>query len=147
MSYEYSEAAKVLDEDVPLVTAETLLLICKEIDEDTPDAETESFIADAHTLVCSLLDGWGVAATLLTLIEKNLAAHFAALTYPSTQKEGLGPLSASYALKVGMGLEATRYGQTAVALDPTGELKNFSEGKGKRRVSMYSLGSGILTTE
>ena len=147
MSYTYSEAAKVLDEDVPLVTVEMLLLICKEIDTDTPDAETESFIADAHTLVCSLLDGWGVVTSLLTLIEKNLAAHFAALTYPSTLRETLGPMSSAYALKVGMGLEATRYGQTAVALDPTGKLKDFSDGKGKKSVVMYSIGSGILTTE
>ena len=145
-SYTYNEDAKVLIEDEPLVTAEILLLICKEIDEDTPEAEVASFIADGHTLVCSLLDGWGIATTLLTLIEKNLAAHFAALTYPSTLKEGLGPMSASYALKVGLGLEATRFGQTALALDPTGQLKEFSDGKGKRPVNMRSIGSGILAT-
>ena len=144
MSYTYSESAKVLDEDTPLVDRDDLLLVCKEIDEDTPEAETTAFIADAHTLMCALLDGWGVPSSILTLIEKQLAAHFAALTYPSTVREGLGPLSTSYSLKAGMGLEASRYGQTALALDPTGVLKDFSDGNRKRPVIVRSIGSGIL---
>ena len=147
MSYSYSEAAKTLEADVPLIDRDALLIVCKEIDEDTPEAETESFIADAHTTVCTLLDGFGIPAGLLSLIEKQLAAHFAVLAYPSTQRENFGPMGRSFSVKAGEGLNATRYGSTAVSLDPTGTLKRFSDGKGQRGVVMRSLGNGILVPE
>ena len=148
MPYTYSSAAAVLDIETPLVTRADLLLVCKEIDETTPEDETTAFIADAHTLVATLIDGYGIPTALLTLIEKNLAAHFAAQAYPTIQREGLGPMSRSFAVKAGAkGLEVTRYGQTAVSLDPTGTLARYSEGKGQRTPIMRSVGSGILPAE
>ena len=140
MTYQYSEAARTLDETVPLVTQAELLLICKEIDEDTPTAETTQFILTAHVLLYSKLDGYGLSAELLKQIEKYLAAHFAACTYPATSRETLGPLSKGYVTKVDLDLRNTRYGQMAIALDPTLELAT-----NKRAVVMRSLGSGILT--
>ena len=147
MSYAYDVTKKVLDEQVPLVTRTQVLVICKEIDEDTPEDETELFIGTAHTLMCSLLDGYGIPASLTQKIELYLAAHFANLSYPTKSREGMGPMSRSFALKVETGLEATRYGQTAIALDSTGELKKFSDGKGTKQIVMRSIGSGIVQLE
>lgn len=143
MSYTYSESAKVMNEATPLVTRADLLLICKEIDAETPEAETTDFIKTAHVLLCNILDGWGIAASLMEQIEKYLSAHFATLTYSSVQREALGPMSRSYMLKVDLGFNATRYGQMAIQLDPTGRLENFR----KKNVSMRSIGSGIIVTE
>lgn len=144
MTYEYSDLNKVLDLESPLVTRTSLLLVCKEIDEDTPETETISFINSAHVLVCNTLDGYGISTTLITEIERYLAAHFAVLAYPSVQREQIGPMSNSFFGKLGTGLENTRYGQSAIAMDPTGILKEFSDGKRRIRMRMTSLGSGII---
>lgn len=140
MSYEFAEGKKVLDEETPLVTREDLLLICKEIDEDTPEDETTSFIASAHTVLCNTLDGYGIPESLMTLIEKYLSAHFATITYSAVHRQTMGPLSQAFMLKVDLGLNATRYGQMAISLDPTGMLDNLR----KRTVKMRSIGSGII---
>lgn len=55
-------------------------------------------------------------------------------------------MSASYFGKLGLGFQNTRYGQSAIALDPTGTLKDLSDGKRPAVVRLTSLGSGILTT-
>lgn len=144
MTYEYSDLNKVLDLETPLVTRTSLLLVCKEIDEDTPETETISFINSAHVLVCNTLDGYGISTTLITEIERYLAAHFAVLAYPSVQREQIGPMNNSFFGKLGTGLENTRYGQSAIAMDPTGILKEFSDGKRRIRMRMTSLGSGII---
>ncbi len=144
MTYEYSDLNKVLDLETPLVTRTSLLLVCKEIDEDTPETETISFINSALVLVCNTLDGYGISTTLITEIERYLAAHFAVLAYPSVQREQIGPMSNSFFGKLGTGLENTRYGQSAIAMDPTGILKEFSDGKRRIRMRMTSLGSGII---
>lgn len=146
MIYRYSEAAKVLDLETPLVLRAQLLTICKEVDADTPEEETTEFIKSAHVVLCNVLDGYGVPGSTLEQIEKYLAAHFAALTYPSVQREGLGPMSRSFAIKAGDGIAATRYGQMAIGLDPTGMLKKFSDGQGVKTVTVLSVGNGILTT-
>lgn len=141
--YEYSAASKTLDESTPLVTRADLLLICKEIDEDTAEGETTEFINTAHIFVCNYVDGYGVAASLLTQIEKYLAAHFATITYSAIQRQTMGPMSQAFVTKIGMGLSQTRYGQMAMSLDPTGSLENMR----KRRISLTSIGSGILPSE
>ena len=147
MSYEYIAASKILDEASPLVTQSQLLLVCKEIDEDTPAEYIAAFIESANDLFCSVIDGYGIPLSLVTQIEKFLAAHFAATVYPTVSRQGLGPLSETFAVKGGTGLESTRYGQNAVGLDPTGELKKFSDGKGQKTVRMTSIGSGIIQLE
>lgn len=143
-SYTYNEANKVLTIDTPIVTRAQLLLICKEIDADTPADETTSFVESAHSVVCSVLDGYGIPVALLAQIEKYLSAHFAALSYPTVQREGLGPMTTSYAVKVGAtGLETSRYGQMAISLDPSGQLKRYSDGEGQREPTMHSIGNGV----
>ena len=131
MSWTYDAATKTMDEQTPLATRAMLLLICKEIDDDTPEEETTAFIESAHVLLCSVLDGYGVPASLMTQIEKYLAAHYAAIAYPVTQREGLGPMSRSYATKIDLRLDNTKYGQQAMALDPTNVLSGIIDGKSK----------------
>lgn len=143
MPYVYSETAKTLDLDTPLVDRDDLLLVCKEIDTDTPEDETESFILSAHVLLAAKLDGYGLPDSLLTRIELYLAAHFAVLSYPTVQRETIGPMSTTYVNKIDLGLNNTRYGQTALSMDPTGKLAQSD----KRPVKMYSIGSGIEVTQ
>lgn len=144
MAYEFDASNKVLDVDVPLIDRDDLLIVCKEIDEDTPEEETTVFIKSGHIVVCEYLDGYGIPTDTITLIEKYLAAHFANLAYPSKTRRSIGPLSESFLLKAFDGLNSTRYGQTAVSLDPTGALQRLSDGKGKKRVLMMSIGNGII---
>lgn len=140
----FSENRRILDIDTVLITREELLTVCKEIDEDTPQAETDSFINSAHVYLYNVLDGWGIRAPLMKTIETYVAAHFAALSYPAIQRETVGPLSTSYVSKVELGLQNTRYGQMAITLDPTGRLKRLSDGDGLQDVKIRSIGSGIL---
>lgn len=145
MSWMYDAATKTMDEQTPLATREMLLLICKEIDADTPEEETTAFIETAHVLLCAVLDGYGIPTSLMTQIEKYLAAHYAAVAYPVTQREGMGPLSRSYATKIDLRLDNTKYGQQAMALDPTNVLSDINDGKTVKSVVVVSLGNGILT--
>lgn len=147
MSYGFFEHLRELDLDVPLIAREELLTICKEIDEETPEAETDAFIQGAHTFLYNTLDGWGVPISLMRTIETYLAAHFAAITYPAVQREGLGPLSTTYFGRAELGLQHTRYGQMAISLDPTARLKKLSDGEGARSVNIRSLGSGKLLAD
>lgn len=142
MTYTYSETAKVMTEATPLVTRADLLLICKEIDTDTPEAETTEFIETAHVYLCNTVDGYGVPASVVTKIELYLSAHFATLTYSAIQRQTMGPLGQTFVHKVDLGFDHTRYGQMAMAMDPTGVLSNPR----KRSVLMRSIGSGILVT-
>ena len=144
MNWTYDAATKTMDEDTPLATRDMLLLICKEIDADTPEDETTAYIETAHVLLCSVLDGYGIPTSLMTQIEKYLAAHYAAIAYPVTQREGLGPLTRSYATKIDLRIDNTKYGQQAIALDPTNVLASLNDGKVKKEVVVYSVGNGIV---
>lgn len=140
MDYSYNEANRVLSETVPLVTRAEVLLICKEIDEDTPVDETTSFIGTAHAFLYDQLDGYGITLALMKQIELYLSAHFATLTYSTVSRRGMGPMAESFALKVDLGFNATRYGQMAMSIDPTGRLADPR----KKQVRMLSLGSGVV---
>lgn len=72
----------------------------------------------------------------LLIIEQYLAAHFVSLSADETRvkenrfggERGVGVL---YTDVTGMGFNATRFGQTAMALDPTKNLANLDSAKGK----------------
>jgi hypothetical protein len=77
-------------------------------------------------------------ATLLELIERWLAAHCYCMSdqpYAQTKTESTG---ATFQGTTGMHLTATKYGQTAIALDTTGYLAGL--GVGRRRASFAWLG-------
>lgn len=94
------------------------------IDTDKTDAQINNFINAAHLLVVQQdLSGAGLAEELLVEIERWLSAHFLAIFDQRVHKESVGgEWSAEYQGKTTMGLEATTYGQQALALDISGGL-------------------------
>ena len=68
----------------------------------------------------------------LELIERWLAAHFAAITNPQLTSKSLGSASSSFQKgTVGESLRATLFGQQALALDTSGCLDGFGKTKAK----------------
>lgn len=90
----------------------------------------DSFIETAASLVDEIAaSDLSPDAARLELIERYLAAHFYTLRDPRPTMEKAGPVSASYQSKVALGLKTSHYGQTAIALDPTGILATASNSK------------------
>ncbi len=99
--------------------------------------EVIPYINDANAMVNSILVDEGLSEALLTTIEKWLAAHFIAITksrQPQYRKIGDG--AESYP-KLGMKLETTTYGQTAISFDTSGKLANV----GKKRIKFEAVPS------
>lgn len=134
--YNYDETTKVLDITIPLVTVAEVRLICKEVEDEGTDEEISLFILTAHQLVCEYVDGYSIPSTLLASIERYLSAHFTAVTYTPTVFESAGKVQASYSTKVALGFDLTRYGQQAVRMDATGNLKKRDSAK--RTTAMIS---------
>jgi hypothetical protein len=84
-----------------------------------------------------ILSGYGISTTLITEIERYLAAHFAVLAYPSVQREQID--NEQFLLwKIG-----NRFGKYTLrskrdSYGPTGILKEFSDGKRRIRMRMTS---------
>ncbi len=99
-----------------------------------------SFDLDASIATANLLVD-DVAATgdaclspkKLELIERWLAAHFAALNSQKVVSKSIAGASASYEGSVsgGEGISLTRFGQQAMALDCSGYLRNLDKPKPK----------------
>lgn len=84
----------------------------------------EAFIQTATTLVDSVLIGKGLSTTLLTEIEKYIAAHLIAFNSErQAYKKSVNETSETYGV-LGKMLEGTTYGQTALMLDISGALLN-----------------------
>jgi len=131
MKYTYDETTKTLSINTPLVTDAEVRRICEEIatvDIATTDQVTD-FITTAHIIICENLDGWGISAPLLKQIEKYLAAHFGAITFPVAAFQSVGKVQESYQQKVGLNMQYTKYGQMALTLDPTGKLDPVNKSK------------------
>ena len=94
------------------------------VDTDLTNAQINNFINAAHLLVVQAdLAGSGLAEALLVEIERWLSAHFLSIRDKRVEQESVGgEWSAKYQGKTDMGLEATTYGQQALALDTSGEL-------------------------
>ncbi|UTC30094.1 hypothetical protein MAINES_00550 [Brevundimonas phage vB_BpoS-MaInes] len=90
------------------------------------DAMITASIADAALLVTEALSGKGISEGRLELIERYMTAHLVTLL---TERGGLlssevDDVRDTYAgPKNGVGLAMTRYGQQAIAFDPSGTLK------------------------
>ena len=67
-----------------------------------------------------------VSATILKELELWLAAHFIAIRDPQVKSEKVGDAAVTYRGTDGKGLNATTYGQQAIAIDPTGQLSQIS---------------------
>lgn len=105
-----------------LVTADDV----KGIIEVAADVNVQPFIDDADIIVTELLGDKGLSDERLAIIEKYLAAHFAALF---TERGGLvktrtGDSEDWMANNFDQGLSLTRYGQQALQMDTTGTLRS-----------------------
>ena len=102
----------------------------------TPD-EVRTYITDANALVNSTLSGEGLSESLLGTIEKWVAAHLIAVTKArQPQYKKIGDGAESYP-KLGLKMESSTYGQTALAFDTSGKLANL----GKKRIKIEAVPS------
>jgi len=83
-----------------------------------------SFIETAGLLVDESLVGQGMSEARLKLIELWLSAHFVAIAEErgALTKSEKGDSNEEYEIIVGTGLNMTRFGQQAIALDTSGLL-------------------------
>jgi hypothetical protein len=89
---------------------------------------TTPFIDDANLLVTAHLGDSGLSAALLEMIERYLAAHYVTISQGGQLTlQKVGQSSEMIAGKFSTGLNSTRYGQQAVALDTTGALAKIAE--------------------
>lgn len=100
--------------------------VAKIIDWEADDIT--HFIATASLMVDEVLVDSGFTDARLKQIELYLTAHMITVTERQLASEGVGEVSESYGA-LGMGLNSSTYGQTALMLDTTGLLKGASEGK------------------
>jgi hypothetical protein len=86
--------------------------------------DVDPMIATASLLVDEALVGQGLTAVRLKTIELWLSAHFVAVAEERGALTGSkkGDSDETYFIKVGAGLNMTRFGQQAVALDTSGIL-------------------------
>ena len=104
------------------------------------DSEISAAIAIASTLVKDRLVGkLGATESLLVQIETLLGAHFLVINRErgGLRSQGLGEAQDAYNVEPGAGLSATRYGQQAIVLDPTGVLVKL--GKKSASFKAYPL--------
>lgn len=105
------------------VTVEEVAAIMADAPEDL-----SAFLEMATLIVDEELAESGLSDARLAMIEKLLAAHFAATVSPLTTQEIAG-VSVSYQRNsVGKGLASTQYGQNAISLDTTGTLQAMADG-------------------
>jgi hypothetical protein len=95
--------------------------------------DTSPFITTAQLVVDEQLLTKGFSADRLDAITVYLAAHFVAIAEPSSRSnltsEKMGDASETYRVaiaKLGVGFNATPYGQQAIALDTSGTLAAMS---------------------
>lgn len=104
--------------------ARTNAAYVKEIlDTALGDTVIEGFIATANVWVDARLLNAGMSDTILTEIEKYLAAHLATVREPQASQFTTGDgLAVKIQGLTGEGLKATYYGQMALMLDSSGTL-------------------------
>jgi hypothetical protein len=110
------------------------------IDTDLTDAQINAFLNMAYYISRPLNGNLGDCggASAECAIVKLLAAHFMTLRERQVQQESIaGEWSVTYFGKSGMGLEASLYGQQALAMDCSGELAKTGLKKASITVTSY----------
>lgn len=113
------------------------------IDSDRSDDFKKQALNMGMELVDQHLDSALSDADLKRRIEVNLAAHFLSVT--SDKAAGSmtsGDISADFMVEGGKGLSATGYGQMAMSLDPSGNLRKQDQGGLKTVTQQVSQGGG-----
>ena len=102
------------------------------------DTDILPFLTTANILVTTNLASSGLSDTLLTEIEKYLAAHLSSIRSKYGIRTKIGEADTWTGYKGGLGLDATPYGETAKMLDTTGTLENLL-GKGTVGVATFDF--------
>lgn len=86
--------------------------------------DVQPFISTAELIIDEALVGQGLSVARLKTIELWLSAHFVAVAEErgALTRSKKGASEEDYEIKVGTGLNMTRFGQQAMALDTTGVL-------------------------
>jgi len=103
--------------------------VCAIIETDLNADAVLPFIIPASALVDQHLVDFTPAINddLLRQIETYLAAHFLSLFDPRAESETADGVKFVYEGKTDMALDASKYGQMAQVLDPSGRLKQLSK--------------------
>ena len=110
------------------------------IDTDLSDTRIHNFINMAVIVATPLAGNLGACGgtDALTQIQLLLAAHFLTLYERTTKSESVGgEYSVTYAMKEGMALEASLYGQQVIALDCSGYLAKVPLKRATIEVTSY----------
>lgn len=98
------------------------------LDTNVEDNAVTSWMDIASTLVDDIADADPtVSDSRLAKIEKVLTAHLVSTQDQRHAATSGASRSVEYQGETGMGIEGTKYGQQAVALDPTNTLANMSK--------------------
>jgi len=99
----------------------------------------EGLITSANALLSKVFeDDTEMTETILTEIERQLAAHFVASGIQrSTSRERVGDGEIFYTGKWDENLKSTPYGQNALILDFTGKLSRL----GKQKIRIFAIPS------
>lgn len=116
------------------------------VPSDRDDTDLQPYIDGASILRTEVLVSSGLSSARLDLIELYLAAHFAVvgLEFGGLRSWQTGQSKEDYKgvefSKVG--IEATRWGQQAIALDTSNTLVNMSQVKGRAAFSVFKTRFG-----
>ncbi len=112
---------------------------------DTEVVDTTPFVTAANLIVTEKLGDQNLGDSLLTEIEKWLAAHLVSVRDPRAKAEKTGDATVTYFGKDGLGLDGSQYGQTVKLLDPTGILANL--GKKKASINVIEVDLGVVSSD
>lgn len=113
------------------------------------DIVLDPWIETANAIVSAKCTASGYSDATLELIERWLSAHFYVLDDPRIVDEGIasGPHQQREFFKVDIGLDNTKYGQTAKRLDFEGNLAAFENTLKTVKTSLAPGGSPSAGTK
>lgn len=117
----------------------TSTLVEQLIEVDTSISLTP-FIDASNELVTELCVDSGYTDGRLTMIESWLAAHLYLMRDQAVAQERAGPVGVMYQYKIGLMLQQTKQGQTAMMLDTAGNLAALSKQMEQGEASAISIG-------
>ena len=94
---------------------------------DLSGSNLSVFIEMAVIYIDEYLLDKGLSDSILRLIAKNLAAHFALLKEGQVKSETIGPSSTTFNMVSGLGLKSTTFGQMALSLDSSKILAKLDD--------------------
>ena len=105
----------------------------------TPFILTASIITD-RIVTCATSDGYTLTTDEKELIERWLSAHFYVMSDQNYSEKRTADAQGKFQGITKMRLEASKYGQTALILDPSGCLESLSS---RSRASAFWLGKPV----